>query len=238
MALTLKELMLFEPGDFIVHIDHGIGRFAGLVRVAASDGTMQEMIKLIYQNDDVVFVSIHALHKVSKYKGKEGEPPRLSRLGTGAWEKMKERTKKRIKDIARDLIRLYSRRREEKGFAFSHDSFMQHELEAGFAYEDTPDQLKVTQEVKTDMESPRPMDRLVCGDVGFGKTEIAVRAALKAACDNKQVAVLVPTTVLALQHYKTFASRLRDFPVRVDYLSRARSSAQTRAVLSLSLIHI
>ena len=232
MALTLKELMLFEPGDFIVHIDHGIGRFAGLVRVAASDGTMQEMIKLIYQNDDVEFVSIHALHKVSKYKGKEGEPPRLSRLGTGAWEKMKERTKKRIKDIARDLIRLYSRRREEKGFAFSHDSFMQHELEAGFAYEDTPDQLKVTQEVKTDMESPRPMDRLVCGDVGFGKTEIAVRAALKAACDNKQVAVLVPTTVLALQHYKTFASRLRDFPVRVDYLSRARSSAQTRAVLS------
>lgn len=231
MALTLKEIMQFEPGDFVVHIDHGVGRFAGLVRVAASDGTMQEMIKLTYQHDDVVFVSIHALHKVSKYKGKEGEPPRLSRLGTGAWEKMKERTKKKIKDIARDLIKLYSRRREEKGFAFSPDGFMQHELEAGFAYEDTPDQLKVTQEVKADMESTRPMDRLVCGDVGFGKTEIAVRAALKAACDGKQVAVLVPTTVLALQHFKTFAARLKDFPVRVDYLSRARTPQQTRAVL-------
>ena len=231
MALTLKELMQFEPGDFVVHIDHGVGRFAGLVRVAGPDGSMQEMIKLTYQHDDVVFVSIHSLHKVSKYKGKEGEPPHLSRLGTGAWEKMKERTKSKIKDIARDLIKLYSRRREEKGFAFSHDSFMQHELEAGFAYEDTPDQLRVTQEVKADMESQRPMDRLVCGDVGFGKTEIAVRAALKAAADNKQVAVLVPTTVLALQHYNTFASRLKDFPVRVDYLSRARSSQQTKAIL-------
>ncbi len=231
MALSLKELMQFEPGDFVVHIDHGVGRFAGLVRVAAADGTMQEMIKLTFQGDDVVFVSIHSLHKVSKYKGREGEPPSLSRLGTGAWEKMKERTKKKIKDIARDLIQLYSRRREEQGFAFSADSFMQHELEAGFAYEDTPDQLRVTQEVKADMESRRPMDRLVCGDVGFGKTEIAVRAALKAACDNKQVAVLVPTTVLALQHYKTFASRLKDFPVRVDYLSRARTSQQTREVL-------
>lgn len=231
MALTLKEIMQFEPGDFVVHIDHGVGRFAGLVRVAAADGTMQEMIKLTYRNDDVVFVSIHSLHKVSKYKGKEGEPPGLSRLGTGAWEKMKERTKKKIKDIARDLIQLYSRRREERGFAFSPDSFMQHELEAGFAYEDTPDQLKVTQEVKADMESQRPMDRLVCGDVGFGKTEIAVRAALKAAADGKQVVVLVPTTVLALQHFKTFAGRLKDFPVRVDYLSRARTSQQTRAVL-------
>ena len=231
MALTLKEIMQFEPGDFVVHVDHGVGRFAGLVRVAGADGSMQEVIKIIFQNDDVVFVSIHALHKISKYKGKDGEPPRLSRLGTGAWEKMKERTKKKIKDIARDLIQLYSRRKEEKGFAFSADSFMQHELEAGFAYEDTPDQLRVTQEVKADMERPRPMDRLVCGDVGFGKTEIAVRAAMKAAADNKQVAVLVPTTVLALQHYKTFSSRLRDFPVRVDYLSRARTSQQTRAVL-------
>jgi len=231
-ALTLKELMQFEPGDFVVHADHGVGRFAGLVRIAGADGSMQEVIKLVYQHDDVVFVSIHSLHKVSKYKGREGEPPRLSRLGTGTWEKLKDKTKKKIKDIARDLIRLYSRRREERGFAFSPDSFMQHELEAGFAYEDTPDQLRVTQEVKADMESPRPMDRLVCGDVGFGKTEIAVRAALKAACDNKQVAVLVPTTVLALQHYKTFASRLRDFPVRVDYLSRARTAQQTRAVLA------
>ncbi len=231
MALTLKELMQFEPGDFVVHIDHGVGRFAGLVRAAGSDGSMQEMIKLTYQNDDVVFVSIHSLHKVSKYKGKDGEPPRMSRLGTGAWEKMKERTKTKIKDIARDLILLYSRRREEKGFAFSHDSFMQHELEASFAYEDTPDQLKVTQEVKSDMESSRPMDRLVCGDVGFGKTEIAVRAALKAAADNKQVAVLVPTTVLALQHYNTFAARLKNFPVRVDYLSRARTPQQTKSLL-------
>lgn len=231
MALTLKELMQFEPGDFIVHIDHGVGRFAGLVRMPGADGALQEMIKLIYRNDDAVYVSIHALHKVSKYKGREGEPPRISQLGTGAWERLKERTKKKIKDIARDLIRLYSQRKEEKGFAFSSDSFMQHELEAGFAYEDTPDQLKVTREVKADMESPKPMDRLVCGDVGFGKTEIAVRAALKAAADNKQVAVLVPTTVLALQHYKTFRSRLKDFPVRVDYLSRARSTAQTKAVL-------
>ena len=231
MALTLKELMQFEPGDYVVHIDHGVGRFAGLVRVAGADGSMQEMIKLTYQHDDVVFVSIHSLHKVSKYKGKEGEPPHLSRLGTGAWDKLKERTKKKIKDIARDLIKLYSRRREEKGFAFSHDSFMQHELEAGFAYEDTPDQLRVTQEVKADMEGNRPMDRLVCGDVGFGKTEIAVRAAMKAAADNKQVAVLVPTTVLALQHYNTFASRLKDFPVRVDYLSRARTTQQTKAIL-------
>lgn len=231
MALSLKELMQFEPGDYIVHMDHGVGRFAGLVRMPASDGEMQEMIKLTYKNDDAVYVSIHSLHKVSKYKGKEGEPPRITGLGTGAWEKLKERTKKKIKDIARDLIRLYSQRKEEKGFAFSPDSFMQHELEAGFAYEDTPDQLRVTQEVKADMESSKPMDRLVCGDVGFGKTEIAVRAALKAAADDKQVAVLVPTTVLALQHYKTFASRLKDFPVRVDYLSRARSTAQTKAVL-------
>lgn len=231
MALTLKELMQFEPGDYVVHIDHGVGRFAGLVRMPAADGAMQEMIKITYKNDDAVFVSIHALHKVSKYKGREGEPPRVSSLGTGAWEKLKERTKKKIKDIARDLIRLYSQRKEEKGFAFSRDTFMQHELEAGFAYEDTPDQLRVTQEVKADMESPRPMDRLVCGDVGFGKTEIAVRAALKAVCDDKQVAVLVPTTVLALQHYKTFASRLKDFPVRVDYLTRARSTAQTKSLL-------
>lgn len=232
MALSLKELRQFEPGDYIVHIDHGVGRFAGLVRMPGADGAMQEMIKLTYKNDDAVYVSIHALHKVSKYKGKEGEAPRISTLGTGAWEKMKERTKKKIKDIARDLIRLYSQRKEEKGFSFSPDSFMQHELEAGFAYEDTPDQLRVTQEVKADMESSRPMDRLVCGDVGFGKTEIAVRAALKAAADNKQVAVLVPTTVLALQHFKTFSSRLKDFPVRVDYLTRARSTAQTKALLT------
>ena len=232
MALTLKELMQFEPGDYVVHIDHGVGRFAGLVRMPGSDGEMQEMIKLVYKNEDAVYVSIHSLHKVSKYKGKEGEPPRISSLGTGAWEKLKERTKKKIKDIARDLIRLYSQRKQEKGFSFSPDSFMQHELEASFAYEDTPDQLRVTQEVKHDMESSRPMDRLVCGDVGFGKTEIAVRAAMKACADNKQVAVLVPTTVLALQHYKTFLGRLKDFPVRVDYLTRARTTTQTKNVLS------
>lgn len=232
MALSLKELMQFEPGDYVVHIDHGVGRFAGLVRMPGNDGEMQEMIKLTYKNDDAVYVSIHSLHKVSKYKGKDGEPPRISNLGTGAWDKLKERTKKKIKDIARDLIKLYSQRKEEKGYAFSPDSFMQHELEAGFAYEDTPDQLRVTQEVKKDMESSKPMDRLVCGDVGFGKTEIAVRAAMKAAADNKQVAVLVPTTVLALQHYKTFASRLKDFPVRVDYLTRARSTAQTKKILA------
>lgn len=231
MALSLKELMQFEPGDYVVHIDHGVGRFAGLVRMPGADGAMQEMIKLTYKNDDAVYVSIHSLHKVSKYKGKDGEAPRISNLGTGAWEKLKERTKKKIKDIARDLIRLYSQRKEEKGFAFSPDSFMQHELEASFVYEDTPDQLRVTQEVKKDMESAKPMDRLVCGDVGFGKTEIAIRAAMKAAADNKQVAVLVPTTVLALQHYKTFANRLKDFPVRVDYLTRARSTAQTKALL-------
>lgn len=231
VALSLKELLQFEPGDYVVHIDHGIGKFAGLVRMPSADGSTQEMMKLTYKNDDVVLVSIHSLHKVSKYKGKEGEPPTLSHLGTGAWERLKDRTKKKIKDIARDLIKLYSKRLQEKGYSFSHDSFLQHELEASFAYEDTPDQLRVTQEVKADMERDRPMDRLVCGDVGFGKTEIAVRAAFKAACDNKQVAVMVPTTVLALQHFKTFQKRLKNFPVRVDYLSRARSSAETRQVL-------
>jgi len=232
MSLTLKELMQFHVGDFIVHIDHGIGRFAGLVRVPAADGTQQEMIKLVYSGDDIVLVSIHSLHKLSKYKGREGVPPRLSHLGTGAWERIKERTKSKIKDIARDLIRLYAKRREEQGHAFSADTYMQQELEAGFAYEDTPDQIRVTAEVKADMESRRPMDRLVCGDVGFGKTEIAVRAALKAAVDGKQVAVLVPTTVLALQHYRTFTERLRDFPVRIDFLTRARSAQQTKALLA------
>ncbi|MCF0236293.1 MAG: transcription-repair coupling factor, partial [Bacteroidaceae bacterium] len=231
LALTLKEIMLFEPGDYVVHVDHGVGRFAGLVRLPGNDGELQEVIKITYQNNDAIFVSIHALHKVSKYKGRDGDPPRLSHLGTGAWERMKAKTKEKLKDIARDLILLYSRRREERGFAFSPDSFLQQELEASFAYEDTPDQLKVTQQVKADMERERPMDRLVCGDVGFGKTEIAVRAAFKAACDNKQVAVMVPTTVLALQHYKTFVKRLKDFPVRVDYLSRARTAAQTKALL-------
>lgn len=231
VALTLKEIKEFEVGDYIVHVDHGIGRFGGLVRMPQGDG-WQEMIKLVYQNGDAIYVSIHSLYKVSKYKGQDsGEPPRLSHLGTGQWERLKERTKKKIKDIARDLIKLYARRRKEKGFAFSPDSFMQHELEASFVYEDTPDQLKATNEVKADMERPRPMDRLVCGDVGFGKTEVAIRAAFKAVCDSKQVAVLVPTTVLAYQHFKTFSKRLKDFPVRIDYLTRARTARQTSALL-------
>ena len=231
VALSLKELQEFEVGDYVVHVDHGIGRFGGLIRVPQADGHMQEMIRITYDHDDVVYVSIHALHKVSKYKGKEGEPPRISKLGTGAWERMKERTKAKIKDIARDLIQLYSRRREEKGFKFSPDSYMQHELEASFLYEDTPDQLKATNDVKADMERGRPMDRLICGDVGFGKTEVAVRAAFKAAVDGKQTAVMVPTTVLAYQHYHTFSERLKDLPVRVDYLTRARSPKQTKEIL-------
>ncbi|MBR4389002.1 MAG: transcription-repair coupling factor [Prevotella sp.] len=232
MALTMKEIQEMEPGDFIVHVDFGIGKFAGLVRVPSGD-SYQEMIRIVYQRGDMVDVSIHSLYKISKYRRSDtGEPPRLSTIGTGAWERMKERTKKRIKDIARDLIRLYARRRNEKGFAFSPDNYLQHELEASFLYEDTPDQLRATNEVKNDMQQARPMDRLVCGDVGFGKTEVAIRAAFKAACDSKQVAVLVPTTVLAFQHYQTFSERLRDLPVRVEYLSRARSTKKTKEILA------
>ena len=232
VALTLKELQQFSIGDYVVHIDHGVGRFGGLVNVPSDNGRgYQEMIKITYQNEDTVYVSIHALHKISKYKGKEGEAPRLNRLGTGAWERMKDRVKAKVKDIARDLIRLYAQRMKEKGFSYSKDSYLQHELEASFIYEDTPDQLKATQDVKADMERPQPMDRLVCGDVGFGKTEVAVRAAFKAAVDGKQTAVLVPTTVLAYQHYQTFSSRLKDLPVRVDYLSRARSSSEQKVLL-------
>ena len=245
MALTLKEIQQFEIGDFVVHVDHGVGKFGGLVRMPisssasprnaggnSSDVAYQEMIKILYQHGDSIYVSIHSLYKVSKYRSQDGgQGPRLSTLGTGQWEKLKERTKKHIKDIARDLIKLYAKRRREKGFAFSHDSYLQHELEASFLYEDTPDQLKATQDVKADMEMAKPMDRLVCGDVGFGKTEVAVRAAFKAATDGKQVAVLVPTTVLAYQHFRTFSSRLKDMPVRVDYLTRARSAKQTTALL-------
>lgn len=232
MALTMKELQEMEPGDFIVHVDFGIGKFGGLLRVPVGD-SYQEAIRIYYQHGDIVDVSIHSLYKISKYRRADtGEPPHLSALGTGAWDRLKERTKKRIKDIARDLIKLYSKRRHEKGFQFSADSYLQHELEASFLYEDTPDQSKATQDVKHDMESNRPMDRLVCGDVGFGKTEVAIRAAFKAATDGKQVAVLVPTTVLAFQHYKTFLSRLKEMPVRVDYLSRARTAKQTREVLA------
>ena len=231
LTLSLKELNQFTTGDYIVHIDHGVGQFGGLVRTEVN-GKIQEVIKLIYQNNDIIFVSIHSLHKLSKYKGKDsGEPPKLNKLGTGAWEKMKEKTKKKVKDIARDLILLYSQRKQEKGFSYSPDSFMQHELEASFIYEDTPDQMKATSEVKEDMESARPMDRLICGDVGFGKTEVAVRAAFKAVSDNKQVAVLVPTTVLAFQHFQTFSERLKDFPCKIDYISRARTTAQIKATL-------
>ncbi|MBP5561388.1 MAG: transcription-repair coupling factor [Muribaculaceae bacterium] len=231
LALSLKELNAIESGDFIVHEDHGIGRFEGLVRTSIN-GTTQEMIKVSYQGGDIVFVSIHALHKLSKYRGKEGAEPRLSKLGSGAWNRIKSRTKSRLKDIARELITLYAKRREEKGFAFSPDGYMQQELEASFIYEDTPDQLTATQAVKADMERDKPMDRLVCGDVGFGKTEVAIRAAFKAAIDGKQTAVLVPTTVLAFQHYHTFTDRLKDFPVRVDYLSRARKPKEVKQILA------
>lgn len=230
MALTLKELQQFELGDYVVHIDHGIGRFGGLVRIP-ENGVMQEKILITYKNEDIVYVSIHALHKLSKYKGKDGEAPTLSKLGSGAWERMKERVKSKVKDIARDLIRLYAERQAEQGFAYSPDGYMQQELESSFMYEDTPDQYKATVDVKSDMERSQPMDRLICGDVGFGKTEVAVRAAFKAATDGKQVAVLVPTTILAYQHWQTFSERLKDFPVTVEYLSRARTAKQIKDIL-------
>lgn len=231
VAMSLKELNQIEVGDYIVHIDHGIGRFGGLVRTD-TNGRPQEVIKVFFQNNDLVLVSIHQLHKLSKYRGQDGVAPKVSKLGSGAWQRLKERTKSKVKDIARDLIRLYATRRQEKGHAFPPDNYMQQELEASFVYEDTPDQIKATAAVKADMESPRPMDRLVCGDVGFGKTEIAVRAAFKAACDNKQTALLVPTTVLAMQHYHTFSDRLKDFPVRVEFLSRAKKPAEVKKILA------
>jgi len=231
LALSLKELGQIEVGDYVVHVDHGVGRFGGLIRTEVN-GRMQEMIKLVYLNNDILLVSIHSLHKLAKYRGKEGVPPKVNKLGSGAWNRLKERTKTRVKDIARDLIRLYAARREQKGHAFAPDSYMQHELEASFIYEDTPDQIKATQAIKADMESDKPMDRLVCGDVGFGKTELAVRAAFKAAADGKQTAVLVPTTVLAMQHHRTFADRLRDLPVRVDFISRARKPKEVKQILA------
>ncbi len=231
LALSLKELSSIEVGDYIVHVDHGVGKFAGMFRTNVN-GRTQEMIKLTYLNDDIIFVSIHSLHKLAKYRGKEGVEPRINKLGSGAWNKVKERTKSKLKDIARDLIRLYAARKDEKGYAYSPDSYLQQELEASFIYEDTPDQLRATQEVKADMESSRPMDRLICGDVGFGKTEIAIRAAFKAAVDGKQTAVLVPTTVLAYQHFNTFSDRLKDLPVRVDYISRARTPKQVKQIIA------
>jgi transcription-repair coupling factor (superfamily II helicase) len=231
VVMTLKELNELKVGDYVTHIDHGVGRFGGLLKMDVN-GHQQEVIKLLYKDNDTIFVNIHNLHRISKYKGRDGEPPKVYKLGSGAWERLKERTKKKVKDIARDLIRLYARRKAEKGFAFSPDSYLQKELEAGFLYEDTPDQYKATQDVKADMEKPLPMDRLVCGDVGFGKTEVAMRAAFKAVADGKQVAVLVPTTVLALQHYNSFTERMKDLPCNIDYLSRARTASQTKEVLS------
>ena len=228
--ITLKEINQLQVGDYVVHVDHGIGQFAGLV-TTNFNGRPQETIKLVYKGGDTLFVSIHNLHRISKYKGREGSEPTISRLGSGAWERMKERTKDKVKDIARDLIQLYATRKQQKGFAYTPDGYMQHELEASFLYEDTPDQAKATLDIKHDMESAMPMDRLVCGDVGFGKTEVAMRAAFKAATDGKQVAVLVPTTVLALQHYNTFKERFRDFPVRVEYVSRAKTGKQLKELL-------
>jgi transcription-repair coupling factor (superfamily II helicase) len=228
--LTLQELSSLQVGDYVVHIDHGIGVFGGLVKTTVN-GKVQEAVKLVYRDNDVLFVNIHGLHRISKYKGKDGEPPRIYKLGAGAWQKLKQTTKSKVKDIARELTALYAKRKETAGFAFSADSYLQNELEASFIYEDTPDQVKATQAVKADMESSHPMDRLVCGDVGFGKTEVAIRAAFKAMTDGKQVAVLVPTTILALQHYKTFTERLANFPVRVDFVSRLKPAKKIKDTL-------
>jgi len=229
--ITLREINQLQVGDYVVHSDHGIAKFGGLVTTPVN-GKPQEMIKLNYRDGANVFVSIHNLHRISKYKGREGSEPTIARLGSGAWERLKERTKDKIKDIARDLIRLYATRKQQKGFAYSPDGYMQHELEASFLYEDTPDQAKATADVKRDLESPMPMDRLVCGDVGFGKTEVAMRAAFKVATDGKQVAVLVPTTVLALQHYNTFRERMKNLPVRIEYLSRLKSAKEIKDLLT------
>lgn len=229
--ITLREINQLQIGDYVVHSDHGIAKFGGLVTTPVN-GKPQEMIKLNYRDGACVFVSIHNLHRISKYKGREGSEPTISRLGSGQWERLKERTKDKVKDIARDLIKLYATRKQQKGFAYAPDGYMQHELEASFLYEDTPDQAKATADVKHDLESPVPMDRLVCGDVGFGKTEVAMRAAFKVATDGKQVAVLVPTTVLALQHYNTFRERMKDMPVRIEYLSRLKSAKETKEILA------
>ncbi|HAI76096.1 MAG TPA: transcription-repair coupling factor, partial [Microscillaceae bacterium] len=229
-ALTLRELRTLQPGDYVTHIDYGIGRFAGLEKTEVN-GKQQEVIRLVYRDNDLLFVNIHALHKIAKYAGKESTPPSISKLGSGEWENKKRKVKRQVQDIAKNLISLYAKRRSAAGCAFSPDSFLQAELESSFLYEDTPDQAKATQHVKEDMEKPYPMDRLVCGDVGFGKTEVAIRAAFKAICDNKQVAVLVPTTILALQHYKTFRERLEKFPCKIEYINRFRNSTQIKETL-------
>lgn len=229
-SLTMQEIASLSIGDYVVHVDHGVGRFGGLVR-STEGGTQREFIKLMYKDNDVLFVSLHSLHRISKYKDKEATPPKINKLGSGAWQKLKATTKSKVKDIARELIALYAKRKATEGFAFSPDSYLQTELEASFLYEDTPDQHSTTEAIKADMESPVPMDRLVCGDVGFGKTEIAMRAAFKAVTDGKQVAVLVPTTILSLQHYRTFTRRLKNFPVRVENFSRVKSTKQTHEIL-------
>lgn len=229
-SITLKELRDLKPGDFITHIDHGVGKYGGLEKVEVN-GKIQEMIRLIYADNDLLYVNINSLNRISKYSGKEGHTPKMNKLGTEAWEKLKKTTKKKVKDIARDLIKLYAIRKAQEGMAFSPDTYLQNELEASFIYEDTPDQEKATADVKKDMESPHPMDRLVCGDVGFGKTEVAIRAAFKAATDGKQVAILVPTTILAMQHYKTFSERLKDFPVKIDYINRFKTTKQVKTTL-------
>ena len=230
----MRELNSLQPGDYVVHIDHGIGKFGGLEKIEIS-GKVQESIKLVYKDKDTLYVSIHSLHKISKYKGKDAEPPRIYKLGTAAWQKLKQTTKSKVKDIAKELIQLYAMRKAEKGFSFAGDTYLQRELESSFIYEDTPDQLTATKAVKDDMEKDIPMDRLICGDVGFGKTEIAIRAAFKAVTDSKQVAVLVPTTILALQHYGTFKSRLAEFPCTVDHLSRLRTKkSQTEIIKNLA----
>ncbi|MBR5018076.1 MAG: transcription-repair coupling factor [Bacteroidales bacterium] len=227
--MTINDLNALRMGDYVVHIDHGVGQYGGLVKTNLN-GRVQEAVKLIYAGGDVVFVSIHSLHRISKFKSRDGETPKIYRLGSKAWENLKRNTKSKVKDIAEDLIKLYSERQQARGFAFSPDSYLQQELESSFLFEDTPDQATATEAVKADMESLHPMDRLVCGDVGFGKTEVAIRAAFKAACDSKQVAILVPTTILALQHYQTFTARLKDFPVRIDYISRLRTPKEIKQI--------
>lgn len=229
-AFTLKEIYNLQKGDFVVHIDHGVGEFSGLEKIDVN-GKQQEAIRLVYKGGDILYVSIHSLHRISKFSGKEGNKPVLNKLGSPAWQLAKKKAKKRVKEMAFDLIQLYAKRKASKGFAFSHDSYLQNELEASFIYEDTPDQLTTTQAVKQDMEKDAPMDRLVCGDVGFGKTEIAIRAAFKAVADNKQVAIMVPTTVLAFQHYKTFSERLKDFPCTIDYVNRFKSTGKNKETL-------
>jgi transcription-repair coupling factor (superfamily II helicase) len=229
-AFTIKELMSLNPGDYVTHIDHGIGRFAGLNKLYIN-GKEQESVKLLFKDNDALYVSIHSLHRISKYSGKEGQVPRIDKLGSSTWQTLKQKTKRNVKELAYDLIKLYAERKSKPGHAFPKDNYLQHELEASFIYEDTPDQVKVTRDVKRDMERPHPMDRLVCGDVGFGKTEIAIRAAFKSVCDSKQVAVLVPTTILAYQHYKTFKDRLKDLPCTVEYINRFRSSKDQKEIL-------